>query len=312
MTEQIPTSIEKERSNPLSKAEEQTYQAVIPRLEKLAINLDDFKERSRQENIKIDKEKIRQRKEELKELGQSELDPNKKRSKILEALMVEQIEMSDWFGHSTNTVLASEFDDLFNSIDMVIEFGDENEKDAQYDSLGIDVTSTTERIEKKLTKIRDHLKQWGGSRIRYFRSERQNPKTTLKELPRLVVGVEPELLEELSKLWLEANKHRTENKNPLELSDEERQKIRTTRELLANHRVAILLLKELQLQLQALIEFARKTKKDPNKLERLLMIVEGLLKLKTLDPADEIKNSQDKIYQAISRSLGEIFPKSSS
>lgn len=307
MTEQILVQTEQEKPETLSEAEEQVYQTLIPHLEELAINLDDFKEENRQENIKIDKEKVQQRKEELKQMGQSEISSSKKRSKILEALMAEQIEISDWFGPNVNTVIASEFDDLFNSIDMVVEFGDEKEKDSHYDPVGIDVTSTTERIEKKLYKIRDSLRQWGGSRIRYFRSERQNPKTTLKEMPRLIIGVEPELLEELSKLWLEANEHRLENRNPLELSSQEKQKIRAARESLAKHRTAKLILEELKIQLETIIKFAKKYKEDPSKFERLLTIVKGLLKLKNIDSEDENKNNQDKIYQTIRHGLEKTF-----
>lgn len=273
----------------------------------MSINLDDFREEGRREDIKIDKEKVRQRKKVLEQIGQRELVPSKKRSMILEALLAEQIEASDWFGHNANTVIASEFDDLFNSIDLVIEFGSEGEKDIHYNPMGIDVTSTTERIGGKLTKIRDHFKRWGGSRIKYFRSERKNPKSKLKELPRLIIGVEPELIEELGQLWLEANRHRLEGKNPLKLSEEERQKIKEAREKLAKHRAASLLLEELRLQLQCLVEFAKNIKRDPNKFDRLLTIVEELLKLKKLDPSEESQNNQDKIYRAICTEIEKVF-----
>lgn len=305
----IPTESDHDYDRPLSETEERVYQFLIPRLEETAIDMDDFKEVKGEKIVTNDKERVRQRIEELEELGQSELDPRKKRSKILEAILTEQIEMSDWFGPNTSTVFASEYDDLFNSLDLILEFGDDNDKDIKYDPLGIDVTSTTERIEKKLTKIKEHMLRYNGSLVRYFRSERENPETKLEQLPRLIIGVEPELVQELSQLWLEANKHRIEGKNPLELSEETKQKIREAREALSHHRTIGLLLQEIKLQIEELEKLTKENKrwKDSKKFKNLLARINALLKEKNLNPEDEAKNNEDKIYKAIRESLERVF-----
>ncbi|MEK7120983.1 MAG: hypothetical protein AAB840_02730, partial [Patescibacteria group bacterium] len=55
---------------------------------------------------------------------------------ILEAIVVEEGELANWFGENTTTIVPSRFDDIRNGIDCIVEF-DEGENSASHLALGI-------------------------------------------------------------------------------------------------------------------------------------------------------------------------------
>ena len=74
------------------------------------------------ERVKRDKERIENKKRKIEQLGTG---PTKK-AQLLEALLTEQIELSNWFGENTYTIVPAEFDDLFHGVDLALEIEDDD------------------------------------------------------------------------------------------------------------------------------------------------------------------------------------------
>lgn len=299
---QTESKNKEQQETPLSETETVVFTNLLPRLEELTVKMEKFEDQYGKDEIAADLEKIRIKKEHIEESGQKTESTKKKRSQILEGVLTEQIELSNWFGNDVSTVVASEFDDLFNGIDLILELGDT-------DNVGIDVTSTTERIEKKLSIIKEHILRGYLSQAKYFQSEKHDPKRKIKRLPQLIVGVGSELVQEISELWLTTNSLRIAGKSPLELSEEQRTLVRQAREGLANNRIAVLLLQQIKTQLETFEKFAQSKgqAKAAKKFKRLLFVIEEKLKQKKLAPEEEEKNNQDIIFKALKLNLQKVF-----
>lgn len=97
--ESLPAPIE-QRKEKLSEAEEKTFTLLVTEHEKTAIDMDEFAKISRYaERLKRDKASIERKMAAIKKEG---TEPTK-RSRILEAIFAQQIELSNWFGQNTYT-----------------------------------------------------------------------------------------------------------------------------------------------------------------------------------------------------------------
>ena len=83
----------------LSEAEEKAFGLLKTRYEKAAIDMAKFEKVAGygEARVKRDRERFKNKKREIRELGTG---PTKK-ARLLEALLTEQIELSEWFGEST-------------------------------------------------------------------------------------------------------------------------------------------------------------------------------------------------------------------
>lgn len=115
------------RVEKISESEEEAYKILIPRHRESAIQLDDFEGVVGPEEIERDKEAIKKKKSGMEDIDSA----SHRRAQLLEALLTEQIELSDWFGDNVMTIIPSEYDDLFNGIDLAVEF----EKDGFFNIL---------------------------------------------------------------------------------------------------------------------------------------------------------------------------------
>jgi hypothetical protein len=76
-----------------------------------------------------------------------------KLGKILEAIVIEQIELNEWLGPNVNTQQTCEYDDFCNGIDFVTEFNQEGA--LRHVGFAIDATHGKQQtIQWKLEKIR--------------------------------------------------------------------------------------------------------------------------------------------------------------
>lgn len=229
--------------------------------------------------------------------------------------MAEQIELSDWFGYDTLTIVPAEYDDLHNGIDMLIEFAQEIEgsEDFEYLALGVDVTASVYNLDKKLVIIKNGVLKGTLSQMTYFNSERDKKGKGLKfNIPKVIVGIERQAIQELSKLWLEAHQAKI-NSNDQSFSPETRksQKERAQNALraLAEHRIKYLILEEIKLQLETYLDFARKLNKTTTitQLESSLGIINGLLEQKKISDEDKNKNRNDFVFKGLVKELGRVF-----
>lgn len=162
----------------------------------------------------------------------------KQMATIFEAVIADQITLNEWFGEGAEVITSSKFDDYVNGVDGIVEFTI-SDGDKRHLALAIDVTFNAEAREK-FDRIKQEIDENRLTNIRYF-AERDDededllPKMGLENVPRVVVGVGMEKLQDLVELW--TNK---DNKK------------------LANHEVRPMLLEEIRLQLEAFAMYAAK------------------------------------------------------
>ena len=255
-----------------------------------------------EESIKRDVLSVETKKARIKEQG---TEPSK-RAQLLEALFAEGIELNEWGGPDAMTIVPSDYDDLYNGIDLAIELPKDAE-DFEYLAMGIDVTSSPDAINKKLSIIKKHIKDGTLTEMKYFESERNEFKGRMPQIPNIVIGAEGKSIQELAELWLTVNQGRLANKEGLseESIKSQKERIREAQKKLAGHRLQILLLEQIEKQLSTFLEFAKKIKKQEivGKYETFLKLVRGILSEKEISDDDQMRNEEDKVSEAMDYAL---------
>lgn len=127
-------------------------------------------------------------------------------ARILEVILIEQVELNNWLGADVNTQQTSLFDDYTNGIDFVAEF---NENDAQrYMGFAIDVTTGGESIiDEKLKKIRYNLLDGELGELKYFQSTDQRVQGRMRFVPKVILALDQKTVLELTELWVNKQQH---------------------------------------------------------------------------------------------------------
>lgn len=208
-----------------------------------------------------------------------EKTPAKIYGDILEAVVCEHGELSEWFGPKSQVIKTARFDDYINKIDMVVETETED-RQFSHMALGIDVTFGSRDLHKKFDAIKARIDDGTLGEIRYFHSDRQNFTGRLGKIPQVVVGVEIERVKELGLLWM--------NRRNKELRE---------------HSVQVTILEEAALQLETFTKYAKGIGKDElvTILERELQKINELLAQKRATGIKGLK--QDKVFEEIKRNL---------
>ncbi|PIR42049.1 MAG: hypothetical protein COV30_00550 [Candidatus Yanofskybacteria bacterium CG10_big_fil_rev_8_21_14_0_10_37_15] len=313
MLKETPPSPTTANHDWLSEAEKKTFELLKTEYEKTAINMTKFVKVAGygKERVERDQEMVRKKKKEIQEAGTG---PTRK-ARLLEALLTEQIELSNWFGENTYTIIPAEFDDLFHGVDLALEIEDENE--VKHIALGIDVTSSSVSIRKKLKIIKDHIADGTLTSMEYFHSEDHNPDFygTMSNIPQVVIGSDGKTIKELSELWMSAYglaKLRKDSKQtPLSPETKEGQKksSRKAREELARHRVQALILEEIKMQLTVFSRFATEKKQygTAKKLTSSLDLINSILSSKENPSINDVfQNREDFVFQALTETLNDF------
>ncbi len=264
-----------------------------------------------EERVRRDKERIEKKKREIGELGTG---PTKK-AQLLEALLTEQIELSNWFGESTYTIVPAEFDDLFHGVDLALEIEDED--GIKHLALGVDVTSSPISIRKKLKIIKDHIANGTLTAMEYFHSEDHNPDFygTMSNIPQVVIGADGKTIKELGELWMLAYglaKIRSNSKQPPLSPESEAYQKKSAKEALqqlAGHRVQTLLLEEIKMQLTVFKRFAQERGKNEvsEKFSSTLTLIDSILSSKETPSRDDVfKNQEDFVFQSLTEVLNDF------
>lgn len=106
-------------------------------------------------------------------------------AKTFEAALFEGVNKSNWFGDHVTMVMPSEYDDLANGIDGVLEI-QEGEGRMSHIGLGIDVTYNQEP-DKKFQIIKEQIDEGRLGLVKYFRSSDGTYEGSLENLPRAIV-----------------------------------------------------------------------------------------------------------------------------
>lgn len=211
-----------------------------------------------------------------------DLTPSKIYADILEAVVCEHGELSEWFGAKSQVIKTARFDDIKNKIDMVIETETED-KQFSHLALGLDVTFGSRDLHENFTGrggIKEQLMNGTLAEIKYFHSDRQHVTGRKRRVPRVVVGVEIERVKELGLLWM--NRRNKE---------------------LAEHPVQVTILEEAALQLEVFSAYARSIGQNDVALilEVELQKIKELLAQKKAVGLKGLKN--DKVFAEIKNNL---------
>jgi hypothetical protein len=178
------------------------------------------------------------------------LSSQKKISRLLEAVIADQVNTNQWMGEGAETLPITPFDDYINKIDIGVEF-------ASGQVLGLDATYSFD-VAKKFNFIKDRIKRDVLGSIKYFESQKTPSKYKASNVPIAVVGVEPHLLAEMAPAWI---------RNP---------------ESLNKHKSQLIILEQIYEQLTNFERFAKKINrpKSVESLDAMIAEIEPLLETK--------------------------------
>ena len=265
------------REEHLTPAERYLEARLVPSLEQYRPSFKDFSYSKAE--IERDQRQLQEKK--------NRLEKSYRRPKILEAMMFE-MQQHDWFGEDAEIVLTSEFDDYLRGTDLVLEY----ERDGKVFRLAMDVSMCggTERdIVGKRENIREGIEEGRLTSLKYFQSEKDSTKKgTIYEIPKVIIGMTTEDMQELSKTLVQ--KLKQEKGSSQELSQSPAQ---------------IKLLREIKKQLEEEIQYAEyyfKKNYRPygqriiGRHTAILEIIDSVLAEKENDPSI-IKPLQRRMYR---------------
>lgn len=267
------------KGNPTNKIEHPVLQRMHSEAQKIimqgAIDPESFSDLYGKENIAADQRAVRNVKSKF------ENNTTKQVSDIFEALVLTHTELSNWLGPNTETIRTSEYDDIMNGVDLVLEFNEENT--TKHLALGIDVTFGTSTMEKKFAHIKDEINKDELAKVKYFTAH--GYKGSLNQLPRIVVGVDLDKIVQLTGMW--------ERKENVKLAD---------------HITKDILISEIEMQLNAYKKYADSigsvsASKSYTQAMHILRRVHTVRNGFSDDPTRLNQVKADKVYQEIERNL---------
>ncbi len=235
------------------------------------INIDEFTDRYDKNVIDADKAYVQKRMRSF-----APEDETSQRAQILEAIMLEQVELSDWFGQNAMTRKTSKFDDIARGVDMFIRFNPTHQDEqAQILGFAADATFSPAGTEHKIARAFDRERTGKLNSVKYYADEDGHRDEV--QMPLVVLGMQASMLDEIGLLWVNNKKKE-----------------------LGNHPIQHTLLAQAQLQLRGMRDVAMDMKNA--ELERLiagpLSIIEEELKRR---PGVQI--IKDDIWKAMEGSV---------
>lgn len=247
------------------------------------------------------KEKIAQELETAKKKGWESRqmaeasEYNKILSEIMEMAITEFGETSNWFGEEAHSGQTSEYDDMFNGVDMVLVFGDEDNTPI---ALTVDVTSAKDIsvIDKKIETIchraLDHRSDKRS--VKYYQSpiDPEN-RGSIEAIP-VVVGFDKETA---IKMIVLINKLATlENKQAKK--DADKAQIKQYKKELSEHPLQMNMLEEILCQLNYYLKQIGPSRDEyKEKIQFLQEKIEQIVNEKTADGLRA--NDDDVVYKRI-------------
>ncbi len=214
-------------------------------------------------------------------------------AKVFEQIFTDQVELNEWLGPNVTTMGASEYDDIVNGVDTIAQI--ESETSNSHLGFTLDITISKLKLADKLKRIRREIDEGTLTTIKYFASPDETFRGKLEKVPRLIVGVGAQAVQELA--LLAANR---ENR------------------ALAAHPVRYQILDEMIMQLEAYSAYTKHTKQprlaarfdQPLAMLRQTLqdptVSEGLNKYSVEHPRDSY-HDVDPMYRALDSELKQIF-----
>jgi len=179
---------------------EATHEKAAKIVRESAIKPSEFIDLYGEEGVKSDEAYVKRSKLKFDRDNTLEQQVSKKLATIFEAVILEQSELSNWFGSNISTIKTSEYDDIARGVDMIAEYSSENA--AAHLALGIDVSYSPGSVPKKLEAICKAIESNALPTVRYFKSEQLGMRGELKNIPKIILGVSYAKAMELANAWL--------------------------------------------------------------------------------------------------------------
>ncbi|NCC71273.1 hypothetical protein EOM09_06850 [bacterium] len=194
---------------------------IVKEKEEYRILEDSFHDIYEDSEIESDKKYVLEMKKKFRENETRESEKTKTIANAIEIIINDQIELADWLGEETYTYQTSEYDDIRNGIDAVLEFINEDEENNQtFLGIAFDITYKND-VAKKFLRIKKEIDEHKNKGIKYFQSENTDYKGPIENIPRLVIGLDIKSGEELIELYCEnRNKELSKHFFQFELIDE--------------------------------------------------------------------------------------------
>src|SRR3989344_6119444 len=289
----------------ISSTEEEVFRRLIPKFQALRINMDEFEGVYPKEEIERDKRSIEMKKGLFDHVN----SPFHQRAQILEALLAEQIELSEWLGGDAMTIVPTEYDDLYHGVDLAAEF--KGTDTLRYLAMGVDVTTSKISIMNKLAIIKSHIKDGSLTEMKYFTSEGlPDFHGRMTNIPSIVLGADARTINELADLWLTVDNSKNPSSETDSIGREElRKQAREAQKKLAHHRAQILVLRQMEIQLETFGRLARKKghTEIASRFDDLFAFIKAALSKKRISKADEQINESDDVFRAIRENLEKFF-----
>ena len=125
-------------------------------------------------------------------------------AQVLEAIILEQAKLSEWLG-TAHVLKTARFDDFTNKTDMIAEWYSP-EDGSRVLALAIDVTFGGTAVAGKMRAIKDEVDRDVLGSLRYFKDVRGDFMGTRNNVPRVVIGLSQEALQELAAVWVKNDK----------------------------------------------------------------------------------------------------------
>lgn len=253
------------------------YRKAQETLAKDAIDIDSFSDKYDPALIAKHQAYLKKREEEFSARGQYER-PTYKLSVILEAIIHEHGEQSNWFGPYCRTIKTTSYDDIAHGVDEIVEFS-EPERETSHLALGIDATYGTDRLGEKIAQILDKIDSDQLSQIDYFVSGDESYRGELNKIPIIVLCATEGTVKNLADIWV--NDGRSLATNPFQLQ----------------------ILEEAAIQLDFFAKYAEKQGKTTStrKYRSALSIIKKILDDKRKEVRDPSKARDGAYHELISR-----------
>lgn len=256
----------------------EAYEKATKLSEDSAVDPERFTDLYGKENVENDLAEVERLKERF------ETDDTKKAADILEGIIYQHGELSDWFGPTAETIKTSEYDDIKNGCDLVLEFT-EDDRAASHLALAVDVTFGNNIVKEKLERIKKEIDADTLRDIKYFESENHSFRGSLQKVPRVVIGVETETVSELSAAW-----------------------VRGDNTYIGKSQAQYTLLEEMKIQLETFTEYAEREGHEDvaRQYRRALKTLRNILETKDI-PNEETAWQEDRVLRGIDRGLSGLF-----
>jgi len=236
------------------------------------------------------KRKFHEHDDDLDEEIIKKIKEKKKRSEALESVIINGGQQAEWFGKEAHLVQTAEFDDIFDGVDGVLEFVIGGEK-PQRIALAIDASMRPDfsKVERKILRGISKVNS-GKMKVKYFKSQVDDFKGTLKEVIPIVLGLEGNNAEKLIHLFADLKRAQAMTAN----SEKANEKLLQVK----SHPSQIIFLKEILVQLDMYAKiFAKEGNPTKFGVEKIHDIIAGILKDKETINAGEYE--KDGVYQKI-------------